>query len=157
MKGCVIHKVQLNESRGFTLVEILIATFLFSVALLGIASLATVVIKGNYLSKEISTATTLAQQKMEDNINLGYVTLSTCTKPGYVLESSNPYTCTFTEPYGAILAVDGTTALYSGYMRVSKAEAIKNLLGFTVADTLKLTVTVSRKSGNISFYSIIAK
>ena len=138
MKGCVIHKVQLNDTRGFTLVEILIATLLFSVALLGVASLATVVIKGNYLSKQITTATALAQQKLEENINKGYVNLSIGTE---------------TENYGAINSVDGTSALFSGYKRVSVVE------GGPVLNTRKLTVTVYRKPDDvqISFYTIIAK
>jgi len=137
MKECVIHKVQLNDTRGFTLVEILIATLLFSVALLGVASLATVVIKGNYLSKQISTATTLAQQKMEDNINLGYISLSASTPPP--------------EDYGEIKSADGTTTLYSGYKRVS------TVADGPVANTKLLTITVYRKRDNVSvsFYTII--
>jgi prepilin-type N-terminal cleavage/methylation domain-containing protein len=131
-------KESLIESRGFTLVEILIATLLFSVALLGIASLTTVVIKGNYLSKQISSATALAQQKMEENINKGYVNLSAGTE---------------TENYGAITAIDGTTTLFSGYKRVSVVE------DGPVINTKKLTVTVYRKSDNVAtgFYTIIAK
>jgi prepilin-type N-terminal cleavage/methylation domain-containing protein len=131
-------KERLIESRGFTLIEILIATLLFSVALLGVASLATVVIKGNYLSKQITTATALAQQKLEENINKGYVNLAIGTE---------------TENYGAITSIDGTNTLFSGYKRVSVVE------DGPVANTRKLTVTVYRKRDDvqISFYTIIAK
>jgi prepilin-type N-terminal cleavage/methylation domain-containing protein len=131
-------KERLIDSRGFTLIEILIATLLFSVALLGVASLVTVVLKGNYLSKQITTATALAQQKMEENINKGYVNLTVGTE---------------TENYGAITASDGTNALFSGYKRVSIVE------DGPVVNTRKLTVTVFRKRDDvqISFYTIIAK
>lgn len=130
-------KISSTDSRGFTLIEIMIATFLFTVALLGIASLATVVIKGNVLSKQISTSTALAQQKLEDNINLGYISLATSTPPP--------------EDYGEIKAADGTTTLYSGYKRISVVEP------GPVERTLVLTVTVIRKSDNVSvsFYTII--
>jgi len=128
---------KLSESKGFTLIELMIATLLFSVAMLGIASLATVVIKGNYLSKQISTATALAQQKLEDNINKGYVSL--------------PIGASETENYGTITASDGTNTLYTGYKRVSVVE------DGPVDNTKKLTVTVYRKSDNVavSFYTII--
>jgi len=63
---------KIANSSGFTLIEILIAMFVLAVGLLGAAGVATTVINGNALSKKITTATTLAQDKMEDIINLGY-------------------------------------------------------------------------------------
>ena len=51
---------------GFTLIEVLIAIVILSVGLLGMASLTVGIIKGNKFSNDLSTATTLAQDKMED-------------------------------------------------------------------------------------------
>jgi prepilin-type N-terminal cleavage/methylation domain-containing protein len=143
---CDAVNEKLTGSKGFTLIEIVIATFLFSVALLGIASLTVTVIKGNFLSKQVSTATALAQQKLEENINQGYVNLLSLTFP-------------MTEDYGEIRAADGTATLFSGYKRVSDVQPVRDALNNTVANTLKLTVTVYRKRDNVSvnFYTIIAK
>ncbi len=63
---------KIANSSGFTLIEIMIAMFVLAVGLLGAAGVVITVINGNALSKEITTATTLAQDKMEDIINLGY-------------------------------------------------------------------------------------
>ena len=52
--------------RGFTLIEVMIAVFLLAVALIGLASVTTTVIKGNSFSQTLTTATTLAKDKMEE-------------------------------------------------------------------------------------------
>lgn len=136
MRECRIQKM--TDTRGFTLVELLIATLLFSVALLGIATLASVVIKGNLISKQITTSTTLSQQKMEDYLGQDYSALLTGT---------------VTEDYGAIEGADGNTALYSGYKRVSNIQDGPGL------NMRMLTVTVFRQSDNtsVSLSTIIAK
>jgi len=56
--------------KGFTLVEILIAILLLVIALVGLASVTVSVIKGNDLSRMVTTATTLAKDKMEELKNL---------------------------------------------------------------------------------------
>ena len=129
---------KLIDSRGFTLVELMIATLLLSVALLGIATLATVVIKGNLISKQITTSTALAQQKIEDYRTQGYASLTTSTHP---------------EDYGTIPAADGTTGLYSSYKRVS---SIQDGPGTNMRT---LTVTVSRQGDNalVSLSTIITE
>ena len=66
-----MRKLHDNNS-GFSLIEILVAMVILSVGLLGTAALITGIIKGNKLSNRISTATTCAQDKMEDIKRLGY-------------------------------------------------------------------------------------
>lgn len=56
---------------GFTLIEVLIAIFLLVIALVGLASVTISVIKSNDLSKMVTTATTLAKDKMEELKNAG--------------------------------------------------------------------------------------
>ena len=60
-----------GEGKGFTLIEVLIAIFLLMVALVGLASVNVSVIKGNDLSKMVTTATTRAKNKMEALKNAG--------------------------------------------------------------------------------------
>jgi len=61
-----------HNDNGFTLLEVLIAIVILSVGLLGMASLTIGIIKGNRFSNDLTTATTLAQDKMEDIRREGY-------------------------------------------------------------------------------------
>ena len=54
-----------DNNSGFTLMEVLVAMVILSVGLLGTAALITGIISSNKLSNRMSTATVLAQDKME--------------------------------------------------------------------------------------------
>jgi len=69
-----------HNDNGFTLIEVLIAIVILSVGLLGMAALTTGIIKGNRLSNDLTTATTLAQDKMEDIQRVGYASAASETK-----------------------------------------------------------------------------
>ncbi len=62
--------------RGFTLIEIVIAVFLIVTALVGLTSTTVIAIKGNSFSKMMTTATTLAQDKMEVLKNRSFANIS---------------------------------------------------------------------------------
>jgi len=53
-----------KQNHGFTMIEIIVAIVLITVALIGLASVTTTVIKGNLFNKTLSMATTLAKDKM---------------------------------------------------------------------------------------------
>jgi type IV pilus assembly protein PilV len=91
----------LPETNGFTLIEILIATVIITVASLGVASLTVGIIRGNAFSKRLTTATILAQDRLEEIKRLGY------SKAG---------TAVGTENYGTI-------ANFNGYKRVISVDA----------------------------------
>ena len=57
---------------GFTLIEIFIAIVLLTVGLLGTAALTTGVVRGNLASKNMTTATAIAQTCLEENRRVGY-------------------------------------------------------------------------------------
>lgn len=72
-----------KSEKGFTLIEVIVAIMLLVVALLGMVSVTTMVIKGNSFSKMMTTATTLAKDKMEDFNNMRYNALPGGTSPDY--------------------------------------------------------------------------
>ncbi len=79
----VIVKKIISGQKGFTLIEILIAVFLLVVALVGAAAVTTSVIKGNASSQTLTTATTLAKDKMEELKATNYTALSAGTVTDY--------------------------------------------------------------------------
>ncbi len=78
-----------QNQRGFTLIEIMVAVTLLSIGLLGMAGLTVGIMRGNALSSEVTTATALAQAKMEDIKRLGYSGVSSSAE-GYSAISGYP-------------------------------------------------------------------
>ena len=66
---------KISDCNGFTLVEVMIAILLLAVGFLSVAGVATTVINGNALAREITTATTLAQDKLEELKDTSYANL----------------------------------------------------------------------------------
>lgn len=64
-----------RRDSGFTLIEIVVALLVLTIGLLGMAGLSISVMQGNKSSNQISTATALAQDKMEKLRELGYENL----------------------------------------------------------------------------------
>ena len=106
----------LRGTNGFTLIEILIATVIITIVSLGATTLTVGITRGNSFSKRLTTATTLAQDRLEDVKRLGY---------------TNVGTAAVTQNYGTI-------ANFSGYKRVV---TVTNTTG-TPADKMK-TVNVT--------------
>jgi len=86
----------LQGANGFTLIEILIATIIIMIVSLGSVTLTVGIMRGNSFSKRLTTATTLAQDRLEDVKRLGYANVGTAAG---------------TQNYGTI-------ANFSGYKRV---------------------------------------
>lgn len=63
---------KLENPRGVTLLEVLMAMGLVSVALLALSGFATTIMKGASSSQKMTTAVTLAQDKIEDLRRGGY-------------------------------------------------------------------------------------
>ena len=80
---------RIENDRGSSLLEVLMAMVLVSVVVLGIAGFSTVSINGAAFSKEMTTAVTLAQDTLEDIRRVGY-------------GSSVSRVRTDIEPYGSI-------------------------------------------------------
>jgi type IV pilus assembly protein PilV len=69
---------------GFTLIELLAAMLLLTIGLLGTAGLTSEIIRGNFYSKNITSATAIAQKTLDGAQRAGYATVST-----YISNSSN--------------------------------------------------------------------
>jgi type IV pilus assembly protein PilV len=72
-----------KKKDGFTLLELLVALTILSVGLLGTAMLTTGIIRGNFFSKNITSATAVAQTTIEGAQRVGYAAVNT-----YVTDSS---------------------------------------------------------------------
>ena len=59
------HYIHTKRDHGFTLIEILIAMLILTVAILSLVSVTVMVIKGNSLNKMRNTATTLAKDQLQ--------------------------------------------------------------------------------------------
>jgi type IV pilus assembly protein PilV len=59
-----------GDSRGFTLIELMIALFIFAIGILAVASMQGEAIRGNSFSDLMTVANTLAEAKMEDLMGL---------------------------------------------------------------------------------------
>ncbi len=71
---------EIVAQRGFTLIELLLTIVLLSVGLLGIATLTGTIIQKNKLSNDLTAATTLARDKLEELRANGYASAVSETK-----------------------------------------------------------------------------
>ncbi|MBN2284455.1 MAG: hypothetical protein JXO48_11250 [Deltaproteobacteria bacterium] len=67
---------QFKNITGFTILEILITIFIIAITLTSIMTVTATVINGNAFSRELTNATILAQDTLEDLKNTGYSKLT---------------------------------------------------------------------------------
>jgi type IV pilus assembly protein PilV len=60
-----LHIRKVKDTRGFTLLEVMITVAILAVGLLGLAGLQIVAIKGNSFGQQMTVASTLAQNQLE--------------------------------------------------------------------------------------------
>ena len=63
---------KLKDSRGFTLVELLVAVCVMAIAFAGLATMQIACINGNSIASNLTTGMTLAQDKMEELNSLDF-------------------------------------------------------------------------------------
>lgn len=89
-------------TNGFTLLEVLIAILVLTIGLMGMEALTVAIIKGNKQGNRMTTATTLAQDKMEAVRILGYSGMpssDTDVTEGYNTISNYPFHKRVTSTY----------------------------------------------------------
>ena len=123
-----------RNEKGFTLLEILVALSILSIGLLGMAGLTTSIIHGNTLSRKVTTATTLGQDRMEHFRRLGYSTTPTADT-------------TTTEDYNSIPD-------YPFYKRVSFIDVNSPSAGMK---TITVTVYWNSNAGSVALQTILAQ
>ena len=72
MKDKAANIRKMNDEKGFTLLEVLVAISLLTFGLLGLASLQVAAIRGNAFAGGVTEATTLAGDRMEYLLTLDY-------------------------------------------------------------------------------------
>lgn len=70
-----------SKKDGFTLLEVLVSLTILAFGVLGVAGLTTGIIRGNYFSKNITTATIIAETRLEDIQRAGYVNATSTNFP----------------------------------------------------------------------------
>jgi type IV pilus assembly protein PilV len=128
----------MKREKGFTLLEVLIATAIFSVGLLGLASLSTYTIAGNASSKRISASTVLAESKVEAFKNMGF-------------NNSELLAGTHNDPNNPVDEDGNSGGMYTRSWIVTDSTPFPGIK--------KAEVTVSWSSGNhsVTIYSLIAR
>jgi len=70
-----------KSEQGFTLIEVLVALFIVVVGILGMIAVTATVMSGNSLAKRMTTASTLAQYKVEELKTTDYDSLASSSSP----------------------------------------------------------------------------
>jgi len=124
-----------NESKGFTLIEVLVAMAIFSIGILAVASMQLAGTKGSSSARLSSEAAVLAQSQMESLIALKY-------DPAALVPEFDP-------------ALNGTRSVtYSNRYTVDWTVVQNTINGIPLPnDCLGITVTVTwgTKSYNLNF------
>jgi type IV pilus assembly protein PilV len=77
LRNQIILKTPQKASRGFSLIEVLIALSIFTIGILGVASLVISSINENALARRVTEATALAEDRLEGMLALSYEDITT--------------------------------------------------------------------------------
>jgi len=92
MTRCEQTAVRCGPQQGFTLIEVLVASGLMAIVMMGLQSLLVTTIRANTLANTTTAATTLAQQKIELLRNTAYSSVALTSGTS---DTVSPYTRTW--------------------------------------------------------------
>jgi type IV pilus modification protein PilV len=81
-----------SDEKGFTLIEVLVAMVVLATGLLGVAGLTIGIIKGNLYSRNVTSATIVAEQMIENVHRVGYSSSDTLAGTSEVSMGGTTYT-----------------------------------------------------------------
>lgn len=121
-----------SQKDGFTLMEVLVAMLLLTIGLLGVANLTVGIIKGNSYSKNVTTATIVAQQQIDQAQRVGYTNVN---------------------------SLAGSTTVSMGGTSFTRATTVTNSSPLGEANMKTVSVAVSWNPGNnsVSLNTIISQ
>lgn len=141
---------------GSSLLDAVMGIAILSIGMLGTGSLALGIVRGNMVSKNLTAATTLAQEKMEGIKEIGYSGLPATNAEetedygtiSYAASGGSTH-CTETEPLPEYCedgqgSAPGITADYSPFRRITSTE-----IDTPVAGMKTVTVRVYWRTGQI--------
>jgi len=131
-----MKKEPLVNRNGFTLIEVMMALFMMTIALLGLVSVTVAVIQGTDFSKRMTTATTLAKDKMEEIKRLSFNAIASGTD------------------YRNANGTEGTTGAY--FTRVVTVSANTPSTDMKTVE-VKVTWNWGKKQHEVKLNTIIAK
>ena len=125
-----------NES-GFTLIEVAVASVITMVGLVFLATLFTLAMAQNHLVKQETTATALAQQKLEEinAVDPGDVRLDVGGGLTEATKANNYFDTLYVNPdTGVVTTVipQGATPIYDRYWMVENDSSLNNTVLITV-------------------------
>lgn len=129
-----------RNQAGFTLIELFTAIVLLTIGLLGTAALTTGVIRGNQASRNMTTATAIAQSCLEENQRVGYTNAgagsSSCVSGSVNVTQGG---VTFTRALTVSPSVPDTTNIRTLTVTVSWSEGAVSTKSITLATVMAAT------------------
>ncbi len=148
------QETRANCQRGFSLIEMMIASFVLVIGVISVASLIGYSISSNYMAKNDTIATSAAERELERLRSLGF---SSLTDGGSTLGSDGK------------ISFSGSAVIgYSDSVSLTDSDQIGRTVNYdvrwnitTVNGMKKLTIAAQRSGGNLRFqpvhlYSFVA-
>lgn len=96
---------RVKTAEGFTLLEVMITVVILAIGLLGLAGLQIVAIKGNSFGQQMSVASTLAQNQLEQLRRTTYSSLSDGSSDGFDMYIDQANGVTYNRQWAAVTDV----------------------------------------------------
>lgn len=126
---------RLRDAKGFTLLEVMITTLILAIGLLGLAGLQIIAIKGNSFGQQMSLASTLAQNQLEQLRETAYSSLSDGSSDGFDMYIDEANGVTYNRAWHAV-----TDVTHPDWLTLN---VTINWTGPTTGNTITLSTIVS--------------